>query len=278
MMYRKLCSTLRLTKFFVIMAIVVLAFAVFAPLVSAEEKPDEKRGWEFKVAPYMWFLSASGDVTVKGQESDLDLSFNDIWDELNIAAMVAFDGRKGRWGFYGDIIAANLGKSKTVGGIRIDPTVKLVWLTAGGFYRLGTWNLSNAPASEVPTVTVDAFAGARYTYLDIKLDFKNVPLPDPSGDKDWVEPLVGARAIFDLSEKWAASLDGNIGGFGIGSDFAWGAAGLIGYRFGLFGKDNATVFGGYRALSQDYSDGSGDDKFEWDVTLHGPILGLSIEF
>jgi hypothetical protein len=53
---------------------------------------------------------------------------------------------------------------------------------------------------------------------------------------------------------------------------------LIGYRFDLFGKNNSAVFAGYRALHQDYSDGSGDDKFKWDVTLDGPILGLSIGF
>jgi hypothetical protein len=58
----------------------------------------------------------------------------------------------------------------------------------------------------------------------------------------------------------------------------WYAARLIGYRFDLFGKDTATVFAGYRALHQDYTDGSGDDKFKWDVTLDGPILGLKIDF
>jgi hypothetical protein len=31
-------------------------------------------------------------------------------------------------------------------------------------------------------------------------------------------------------------------------------------------------------MYQDYTNGSGDNKFEWDVTLHGPILGLVIEF
>jgi len=34
----------------------------------------------------------------------------------------------------------------------------------------------------------------------------------------------------------------------------------------------------HRARYQDYTDGSGADKFEWDVTLHGPILGLAIGF
>ena len=55
--------------------------------------------------------------------------------------------------------------------------------------------------------------------------------------------------------------------------------GTIGYRFSLFSaKNNARVAGGYRAIYQDYKDGSGDDKFEWDVTFHGPILGLVIKF
>ena len=67
------------------------------------------------------------------------------------------------------------------------------------------------------------------------------------------------------------TLDGSVGGFGVGSDFAWHAV-------GLFGEDNARVVGGYRAMYQDYTDDSGEDKFEWDVTLHGPILDLVIEF
>jgi hypothetical protein len=53
------------------------------------------------VAPYFWFLSIDGDLTVKGQESDVDVGFDKIWDELNIAAMLEFEARKGRWGLYG---------------------------------------------------------------------------------------------------------------------------------------------------------------------------------
>jgi hypothetical protein len=45
----------------------------------------------------------------------------------------------------------------------------------------------------------DVFSGTRYTYHDMRLDFKNLPLLDPSGDEDWVDPLVGTHAIFDLS-------------------------------------------------------------------------------
>lgn len=75
-----------------------------------------------------------------------------------------------------------------------------------------------------------------------------------------------------LSDRWDLSLRGDIGGFGIGSDFTWQMTALLGYRFPLFGAD-ATAAIGYRILDQNY-----DDGFEWDMTLHGPVLGLGIRF
>lgn len=216
--------------------------AAFVLPAAAEEQSDEQSGWEFKVAPYMWFLSLSGDVTVKGQKSDVDIGFDDIWDELNIAVMLVFDARKGRWGVWGDTIAANLGHSTTIAGLDIDPTIKILWLSLGGYFRLGTWDLTDAPAEKAPTVTVDAIAGARYTYLDVEIDLKGIAKID--GDQDWVDPLVGARTIWDFARRWSLTLNGSVGGFGVGSDFAWQAFGLLGYRFGLFGEDNAKVFRG----------------------------------
>ena len=260
-----------------ILALIALTFSVFLPPVAAEEKPLEKNGWKFHVAPYMWFLSMEGDVTVNGQKSDVDASFSDIWDELNIAGMVNFEARKDKWGFFGDAIAAHLGNPTSVNGIKIDPTVKLAMLTAGGFYRLGTWALSDAAGKDGPAVSFDGMLGARYTYLDTRLDIKG--FGSVSGDESWLDPLIGARAIFDLSERWELSLQGNVGGFGVGSDFTWGAYGDIGYRFSLFSKkNNARFVAGYRVLYQDYSSGSGDNEFKWDVTLYGPVTGLVIEF
>jgi hypothetical protein len=60
-----------------------------------------------------------------------------------------------------------------------------------------------------------------------------------------------------------------------GSDFTWNTQALLGRRFLLFGAD-ATAWGGYRALGQDYDDHSGDREFTWDMVLHGPIIGMSV--
>lgn len=91
--------------------------------------------------------------------------------------------------------------------------------------------------------------------------------------RNWVEPFVGARANIDLGEDFVLQVRGDVGGFGLGSDFAWQLAAVIGWQFEMFDMD-AALFVGYRALAQDYEEGS----FEWDVIAHGPILGLGFTF
>ena len=56
------------------------------------------------------------------------------------------------------------------------------------------------------------------------------------------------------------------------------AMGLVKHNFNLGGDNNASVVGGYRGISWDYKKGSGDNKFEWDVTFSGPMLGFSYQF
>jgi len=92
-----------------ILVIAAFIFNPFAAAVAAEEKPDAQSGWEFQVAPYLWALAMNGDATVKGQEADVDVSFSDIWYELNIAFMLEYEARKGRLGLWGNTIYANHG-------------------------------------------------------------------------------------------------------------------------------------------------------------------------
>ncbi len=62
-----------------------------------------------------------------------------------------------------------------------------------------------------------------------------------------------------------------MGGFGLGSQFAWQTIGLIDWEFPLAGE-RAHLYGDYRALGQDYEEGS----FEWEVTSHGFLLGFQL--
>ena len=153
----------RPSKVLPILMIVAFMLAFLSPALAAEEKPAES-AWEFHVAPYLWAIAMNGNVTVKGFEADVNMSFSDIWDQLNFALMLAYEARKGNWGLWGDTIYANLQDNNVSGPLGltdIDPTVNVFWQGLGGFYRLGTWDLADAPGKKRPSVTVDAYAGAR---------------------------------------------------------------------------------------------------------------------
>ena len=86
------------------------------------------------------------------------------------------------------------------------------------------------------------------------------------------------RTLWDLGERWSLQLAGDVGGVSTTDQYSAEAFGLVGYRFGLLGEDNANLLAGYRVLKQKFEDGSGRNKFDWDMTIHGPVLGLRIAF
>jgi hypothetical protein len=91
-----------------------------------------------------------------------------------------------------------------------------------------------------------------------------------SGDRDWVDPIVGVRAQWNFNAKWYAAGKSDIGGFGVGSDLTWSAQGTVGYLF----TGNVSAEIGYRYLDTDYSDGD----FSYDLAEHGLFVGLNLTF
>jgi hypothetical protein len=209
---------------------------------------------------YLWAVSIDGDQTVKGFEVDLDVSFGDIFRNLNGALIFHFEGlHKKKWGLIADLnyIVLDPKSSTPVGDINIDFTETIAEL--GGFYRFTYGDH-----------TIDGLGGLRYSSMDVDLDFPG-PIPSIGQREDWVDPFIGGRWKWKFADKWQTDLRGDIGGFGIGSDITWNLFGLIFYK----PWKHASIFGGYRVLYQDYSSGSGNNKFAFDATMHGPILGLN---
>ena len=78
----------------------------------------------------------------------------------------------------------------------------------------------------------------------------------------------------DFADKWKLAGRGDIGGFGVGSDFAWQGLAAVNWQPFKY----VSFIGGYRALYQDYEEGSGLDYFRYDVTIHGPVVGLNFRW
>ena len=112
-------------------------------------------------------------------------------------------------------------------------------------------------------------------YLKNRLDFE--VLASREQTQDWIDPIIGAEVLIDLTNRWCVTLHGDIGGFGTSADLTWSAVGDIGYRFHL-NNVQCVVFAGYKALGEDYTEGSGDREFAWDTVSHGPMFGARFTF
>jgi hypothetical protein len=257
-----------------------------APAAALDTSPAAEP-WQVSLTPYLWAISLNGDVGVAGKSADVDVSFSDLLDDLNGAVMLDLELRKGQFALMSDTIYANLSGDGNGpdGRLNVKTTANMLLQGLAGTYRLGTWRLAELAEAGPLGVSVDPYAGIRYTYLDTELKGK-LDLPDlgidaqrtVEADKQWVDPIVGLRTIWTLGERLSMILAGDIGGTSQSSDYSWEALGVLGYRFSLFGEDNANMLAGYKVLRQKFEDGDGRSEFEWDVTMHGPVLGLTIRF
>jgi hypothetical protein len=98
-----------------------------------------------------------------------------------------------------------------------------------------------------------------------------------SGDMEWVDPFVGARIRHQLAPGKEVMLEGDVGGFGVGSDFSWQLVGTYGFDTSLFGTPFHAVIG-YRALSVDFSENGRFGKNGIDFVQHGPIMGVTFRW
>lgn len=268
-------------------AIGLLAMASLGSLQAAAQETTTAPKWELTLTPYVWATALKGNAGVGKTDVDVDASFHDILDNLNGALMLEAELRRGRFGIISDTVFAQLeDKGATSDNdLKVDTTANMLIQSVAGTWRAGTWQLADFDAAGPLTVTVDPYAGLRYTYLDNELkgqlDLPDLGIADKrqaQADKQWVDPIIGLRTAWTLGERWSFVLAGDVGGISTSDQYSAEAFGLIGYRFGLFGENNARLLAGYRALKQKFEDGSGDNRFKWDITIHGPIIGLQIAF
>jgi hypothetical protein len=91
-----------------------------------------------------------------------------------------------------------------------------------------------------------------------------------SGDEDWIDPVLGIRAQWNINDKWFLAGKGDIGGFSVGCDLTWSIQATAGYHF----TPNVSAELGYRCLFQDYQNGG----FTNDLVQAGLYTGLNIRF
>jgi len=249
----------------------LLATAVASGPTVAQTTQEQSAGdseWSFGIAPYVWMAGLHGDMGAFGQPPvDVDISFSDILDNLDMTVMGAGEVRYGRFGLYMDLVYLHLQSDKqgTPGplfsGVKLKS--KTLFFTPMLEYRV----------LEDGGSFLDAMAGIRLWHASTELKFSaglatGRTLKD---DATWVDPTIGAKGNFALGEDWVIKGWGIVGGgFGFSSDFMWDAFGGVGYKV----NDWLSVDAGYRGTGTDYA----KDGYVFDAITHGPIIGATFRF
>jgi hypothetical protein len=278
---------------------------VSIPTKTVVAPPPALDAWTFTLTPYVWMPSLNGSTTVRGRTLDVDVTFIDILDHTEIpkdlfGVMTYFEARNGRYSFFGDVVYLKVGlngdMTRSRGTDDLNASVgasaglklEMVIAQLAAAYELATWPSTSGPGSNT---AIDLYGGVRgwWQKADASVDLGGtVNVGDltrtadrtltASGDVTWLDPLVGVRLRQQFAPGADLVLSGDIGGFGAGSKFTWQA--LAAFNYTLFVRNNVTWSGmlGYRALSVDYSQGSGLNHYEYNMTMHGPILGVTARF
>jgi hypothetical protein len=241
---------------------ILVTGAILAMLYTpalADDSSDSD--WQFRLAPlYLWGVSISGDQTIGPITAPLDLDFDDIFEKLEGVFTLNFEAmHNNRLGFLVDFSWIDIGDEQSLPSgakLKVDFTNTLA--EVDGLYRIASGEHN-----------IDILLGLRYTDQETKV--KPTPL---SVSQDWVDPIIGARWWWNFADRWGLVVRGDIGGFGVGADFTWQALALVDWQ----PFKNVSFIGGYRALYQDFEDNSSSKAFEYEATLHGPLLGVNIKW
>lgn len=177
--------------------------------------------------------------------------------------MFYFEATNDNWAVTSDLIYMKLGQDVVPGNIVTggDVTMKQTAWEVAGFKRIIRY--------------LEAGLGGRLVSLYTGLDIETInESGEGSASKTWFDPIVIFRSQGAIREKWILQFRGDIGGFGLGSDFSWQVQAYAGYRFSKLIQ--ATI--GYRYIGIDYDKGERLDRFVYDIDTYGPVVRIGFNF
>lgn len=242
------------------------------PAAAADEAAAES--WRFEVTPYLWATGLDGTLAMTARPQAgiaVQQDFSDLLKILDLAASGSFEARNGRWGVLFDAVYFKLSDTATVTGPRGFVTLAADGTVTQQMYTLlASYRVSDGPSQ------LDLLGGLRYASVEGKVEMQ-ATLPQLAlagrnfGQKEhWVDPVIGARILHPVGERWTLLGYADIGGFGAGSDLSWQVIAGANYAF----SPNIVGKLGYRAVAFDYS----KQNFAYDMRFAGPYLGLGFSW
>jgi hypothetical protein len=254
------------TPGWILALLLMMLSSILVTPASGQTPTEDANRWAFTVAPYLIFPHMDGQAAVRGILVDVDVGPSEVFEQLDFGAMVYMEMANRDWSISLDGLYMNLGETGLTPITERDAEVdmKQLALQVTGMRRVASW--------------AEVGVGGRLNSLEGGLFVApgDVILPgvDVSQTKTWFDPLIAARFTAPIESRWHLGIRGDVGGFGVGSDFAWQVFPFVGYRFSRLFELGL----GYRAMGMKYETGSGDDYFLYDMVIFGPQIGLGFHF
>jgi hypothetical protein len=239
--------------------------------------------WQFNAILYGYFAKLRGSATFRsGTTADITVDPNQILNSLNIAAMGAFELRKGPWGLFTDIMYVDASASKSatrafsIGDVMIPASVtanmkfdvkSTVWTLAGSYRAVAD-----------PELIADIILGARNLDLKQHLDWHFSadvgPFTGPgrqgsgeSNPNNW-DAIVGfkGRAMLGVEHKWFVPYYLDLGGGN--SDYTWQGVLGVGYTFSSWGE----VIVAWKYLDYQFKNHNSS------LSMSGPAIGIGFNW
>ena len=251
---------------------------------AAEEAVVETPSWSHELQIYALAPWMKGDymlgyktqgILLPSKEGvfpgDIDVGPDNIYKSLKMGFMAHYEAHhNGNWGIWIDYMFMDLGK-KVDNGFNL-ANVQSIGVFEGIFEAFATYR------TPLNKGYVDYFVGVRW--WDVRFDMTGTKLNgetlSPKRTFDWYDPIIGAVWVTLINENWRLRLRGDIGGFGIASDFT--AAIEIGALYDI--DEQWRIDMKFKSLWVDYEEGTAgkQDSFSYDTVSFGPIVGITYRF
>ena len=240
--------------------------------------------WHVDSNSYFWLPGVRGTLSVLGRTVGIHASAIDLAKNARLGIMHSYDFSYNRFVIPVDIFFVRLKADKSLPfpglmATTATATVNELILTPKIGYRL----IDTRTGIKVTAVT-----GVRYWHVGESLGFSPNPLNlNISRSQNWADPLVGANIHVPLTPKIVADIQGDVGGWGAGSQLEYQIVGLLGYKKQV----NLTLFrhklptdwtfqAGYRYLYVNWQNTTGRGPLRsnniLDLVTSGVVLGTTV--
>jgi hypothetical protein len=246
----------------------VTTTTVFQAQPAETEKGSRPRdAWDVHLGFPLWAVGLESEVTIGDRGAKVDKDFWDVFNVLDLIIPLNVEVRKSGWLFF-----ANNLYTKTSSGA--EPRGALAGLVSNAELVNKTYNVQFGLGYDViphGPVSLEPYVGGRVVSMKATIS-ADLPLAERERSKTetWADPIVGLFFRYPTDKPLFLFFEGDIGGFGVSSDFTWQVNGGAEWDIGRW----CYLRGTYRYFQTDFENGPNEFKLK----MSGPQLEFGFHF